>query len=229
MEIFSSVQGEGKHAGQATTFVRFGGCNLCCSWCDEPNSIPIKRKASEARTVSQILDEMNTVSKNKHVCLTGGEPLIQPIAELVELCNILKHNKHYVSVETNGTRAPVELFNLIDMWTISPKLSSADNNVQITPILNNIRKIGMSTGNGSDMQLKFVIGTREDTFDLRRYVSEFTNVPFCVQSEWIEEGDKFEPRYTMEELKKMLTEADIPFRDREFKIGVQLHKFWAVH
>ena len=37
-EIFSSVQGEGVHVGATTLFVRFGGCDLRCRWCDSPHT-----------------------------------------------------------------------------------------------------------------------------------------------------------------------------------------------
>ena len=41
MEVFSSLQGEGVRLGERQIFVRFGGCNLQCDYCDEPDTIPI--------------------------------------------------------------------------------------------------------------------------------------------------------------------------------------------
>ncbi|MGE4653124.1 MAG: 7-carboxy-7-deazaguanine synthase QueE, partial [Myxococcota bacterium] len=44
VEVFSSIQGEGPHVGASTVFVRFGGCDLRCAWCDSPHTwLPSKR------------------------------------------------------------------------------------------------------------------------------------------------------------------------------------------
>ncbi|MFA5161802.1 MAG: 7-carboxy-7-deazaguanine synthase QueE [Elusimicrobiales bacterium] len=73
-EIFSSIQGEGIFLGARQIFVRFCGCNLKCSYCDEPAS----RAAGKMMTAERILREISRLGKKPHhsVSLTGGEPLL---------------------------------------------------------------------------------------------------------------------------------------------------------
>lgn len=102
-EIFHSLQGEGIHLGEPTTFVRFSGCNLDCSYCDTPQG----REAPGIPEMSleQVLDEVSAVTgPGQFVSLTGGEPLLQ--SEFTrELAPGLKHRGFRVYLETNGTLA----------------------------------------------------------------------------------------------------------------------------
>jgi 7-carboxy-7-deazaguanine synthase len=93
-EIFLSIQGEGVYTGFPTIFVRFGGCNLRCCYCDTTYAYDEGVEMSPL----QILDE---IKKHfyKRVCLTGGEPLLQ--SDLNVLLNLLYD--YSVSIETNGS------------------------------------------------------------------------------------------------------------------------------
>src|SRR5436309_2500519 len=78
LEIFASRQGEGICVGDPQVFVRFGGCNLACDYCDTPESIPLKTGPSWS--LEQVLARMDCLRRGGHrdvVSLTGGEPLIQ--------------------------------------------------------------------------------------------------------------------------------------------------------
>ncbi len=96
-EIFQSLQGEGKHQGLPTTFVRCAGCNLSCSWCDTPYA----REGGESISVSGVLAEVRRTGI-PHVCLTGGEPLLQK-EEVLALAKILSDEGYSLEIETNGT------------------------------------------------------------------------------------------------------------------------------
>lgn len=114
IEIFPSIQGEGLRQGEPTIFVRLGGCNLRCPFCDTKYA----RRGGEDIAVDDILDVVG-LFRNEFpapwVCLTGGEPLAQDIGPLVRR---LKAAGSRVQVETNGTFPPRPP---ADWYTVSPK------------------------------------------------------------------------------------------------------------
>lgn len=95
-EIQESLQGEGKFTGIPTTFVRLFGCNMWCSYCDSEHARKGKRRNASIETI------MNAVYKlgNKHICLTGGEPLLQD--DIYPLIYELVDKEYVVTIETNG-------------------------------------------------------------------------------------------------------------------------------
>ena len=109
VEIFHSVQGEGYHAGIRHVFVRFGTCNLRCSWCDTDFD------TFEEMNAVDILGEILQYNCNR-VIFTGGEPMLH---DLWPLHRLLKRRGFTLSVETNGTISIPE--GLIDWICVSPK------------------------------------------------------------------------------------------------------------
>jgi 7-carboxy-7-deazaguanine synthase len=71
-EIFYSLQGEGAHVGLPTVFVRSTACNLRCTWCDSEYSF-YEGKDMELDEIFESISKYPT----KHMCFTGGEPLLQ--------------------------------------------------------------------------------------------------------------------------------------------------------
>jgi 7-carboxy-7-deazaguanine synthase len=102
IEIFSSVQGETSFSGLPTTFVRLAACNLRCTWCDTTYSFgrgtPWKTDA-----VLKKIEEYG----NRHVCVTGGEPLLQ--ANVHALMTVLCDRGFIVSLETSGSLSTVQV------------------------------------------------------------------------------------------------------------------------
>jgi 7-carboxy-7-deazaguanine synthase len=94
-ELFRSIQGEGSRAGRPCAFVRFTGCDLRCTWCDSTYTF----QGGTERSRRSILEELEATGL-RHVCLTGGEPLLQP--ELPALCRDLVAAGWEVTVETHG-------------------------------------------------------------------------------------------------------------------------------
>ncbi|MDH4129763.1 MAG: 7-carboxy-7-deazaguanine synthase QueE [Spirochaetota bacterium] len=111
-DIFYSIQGEGFFTGRAAIFIRFSGCNLSCSFCDEPNH----KKTGEKYTLNQLLDKIKEFDNCQFIVLTGGEPSIQP--HLTDLVNALQEKHYFVCIETNGTN---KLTCTPDWITVSPK------------------------------------------------------------------------------------------------------------
>lgn len=116
-EAFVSLQGEGRLAGVASTFVRVAGCNLRCAWCDSPGSS--WEPAGEHVELDAIVAAC--AQGPRHVVLTGGEPLLFP--GMVQLARRLREAGHHVTFETAGTVAPEGV--QCDLMSLSPKLSHA--------------------------------------------------------------------------------------------------------
>ncbi|NIM90425.1 MAG: 4Fe-4S cluster-binding domain-containing protein [Candidatus Aminicenantes bacterium] len=113
-EIFSSIQGEGLRQGEPTLFVRFSGCNLECSFCDTKYAW----KKGKDYSTFQIIDKIKKQRRRfpaEWVCLTGGEPLLQDLADLVQK---LKEERFKIQVETNAT---IFCSLPVDWYSISPK------------------------------------------------------------------------------------------------------------
>ena len=110
-EIFYSLQGEGFWTGTPMVFIRLSGCNLRCPFCDTDHS------EFRLMDVAAILKYVAKVDPEGcgHVCITGGEPMLQLADDLIDALHM-----HYYTVhlETNGTR-PVP--QSVDWVTLSPK------------------------------------------------------------------------------------------------------------
>lgn len=96
IELFASIQGETSFSGLPTAFVRLAKCNLRCSWCDTPYSFG----RGKPWLISSIVEEIQRM-QCQHVCVTGGEPLLQPSVH--ELMRILCDSGYIVSLETGGS------------------------------------------------------------------------------------------------------------------------------
>ncbi len=98
-EIFTSIDGEAKRAGELSTFIRTTGCNLRCSYCDTPHSFE-KDDYTKVMTVEEIVEECKQ-RKARNITFTGGEPLLQKDAD--ELIEALAEGGFDVCIETNGS------------------------------------------------------------------------------------------------------------------------------
>ncbi len=112
MEHFYTLQGEGKYTGTSAYFIRLGGCDVGCVWCDVKESwdanIHPKMSAEELRNiVSQFPGEL--------VVITGGEPAMYDLTVLIDALHSIGK---YVAIETSGTS---DLAGDVDWYTFSPK------------------------------------------------------------------------------------------------------------
>lgn len=130
-EAFFTIQGEGLRTGVPSVFIRTNGCNLAChfknSICDTSYT-SINPEKKKLKTIDTVYKEIKPLLDNQvgDIVITGGEPMMQQDG-LVELIRKIDQNKRYIyTVETNGA-IPItsELNNIVDLWSISPKLSSS--------------------------------------------------------------------------------------------------------
>ena len=99
--IFPTFQGEGPYVGWPSIFIRLGGCNLACSFCDtEFESFKEVSLVDVLAKTDELSGRAGDAFTHKLVVITGGEPLRQPIATL---CDELIKNGYKVQIETNGT------------------------------------------------------------------------------------------------------------------------------
>jgi 7-carboxy-7-deazaguanine synthase len=96
-EIFQSLQGEGKNQGKPCLFIRLAGCNLHCRWCDTAYA----QTGGIEMIIDAILEHISRLNPS-YVCITGGEPLLQPY-ELEQLVATLHQRGTAIDIETNGT------------------------------------------------------------------------------------------------------------------------------
>ena len=110
VEHFISINGEGQHAGELALFLRFGGCNLQCSYCD--TAWANDASLTVWLSTTDELCELARKSQIKRITLTGGEPLRQPdIADLIDALGA--KTGHLVEIETNSEYSPQTLCKFI--------------------------------------------------------------------------------------------------------------------
>jgi 7-carboxy-7-deazaguanine synthase len=129
-ELFKTLQGEGAQMGRAAVFCRFAGCNLwsgreadrataVCTFCDTDfvgmDGTGGGRFATAIELADAIAREWGASTERRYVVLTGGEPLLQVDATLVDA---LHQHGFEIGVETNGTQPAPEG---LDWICVSPK------------------------------------------------------------------------------------------------------------
>jgi organic radical activating enzyme len=169
MESFYTLQGEGFHQGRAAYFIRLGGCDVGCVWCDVKESWDASKHP--LREVSDIIDEVKK-SATEIVVITGGEPLMY---DLQCLTDSLKKAGYKTHIETSGA---YPLSGKWDWICLSPKKFKA-------PLPEILREAN---------ELKVIVYNRSDLDWAEKYAAFV--LPACklyLQPEW-STADKMTPR-----------------------------------
>ena len=144
-EVFSAIQGEAELVGQRQVFLRLAGCNIRCSYCDQPEALdkrpgPCRLEQTPGRRdwakeqsplslerVVDAVDRLWTALPHHSVSVTGGEPLMQSRA-LARLLGLMAKRGHRIMLETNGTLTSglERVIQWIDYISMDLKLASVD-------------------------------------------------------------------------------------------------------
>ena len=130
MESFYTIQGEGFHKGAAAYFIRLGGCDVGCHWCDVKESWDALLHPPTLTT--EIVE--NTKQFSDTVVVTGGEPLMWDMSILTKL---LKEKNKSVHIETSGA---YDLSGNWDWICLSPKKRKLPKN-EIYQVANELKMI----------------------------------------------------------------------------------------
>jgi 7-cyano-7-deazaguanosine (preQ0) biosynthesis protein QueE len=175
-EIFCSVQGEGVKIGKPAVFLRLGLCNLKCTWCDTKYTWDWKTYEPKEQLVEMPLEDVEQEilrHNRRYLVVTGGEPMIQQ-DRLIPLLEHLESSGFFIEVETNGTIAPDQrLLNLVDHWSVSPKLQNSGNSQSLREVPECYRLFAGITSS----HFKYVIQSEDDFKEVQTLADKYDLVP----------------------------------------------------
>jgi organic radical activating enzyme len=198
-EIFPSIQGEGLRSGEPTIFIRLTGCNLRCDFCDTKYAW----NEGEDYPVEKVLEAVKNIQRKypaDWVCLTGGEPQIQPIKPLVKQLKIAGYK---VQIETNGIRyQPLD----VDWWTLSPKPETYGFAQEFKAKANEVK----------------LVVSKELTFDIiRNFREQFPGrTPILLQPQ-------SNRKWSVDKGMKLLNRS-LHLGLKNIKVSVQIHKIYGL-
>jgi len=183
VEIFNSIQGEGKYAGVQQVFVRLAGCNLTCEYCDSTHARDVNAPGSIEMDPLQLWSEIEDIWGGSHsICFTGGEPLMQADF-LKEVFAILRVYKAPVFLETNGTliEAFKKVVDDVDIVAMDIKLPSTTGCIGYWDEHVEFLRLAW----GKDIFIKTVISNKTSMEDIIKAVEIITKgdpaMPFFLQ------------------------------------------------
>jgi 7-carboxy-7-deazaguanine synthase len=173
-EIFGpTLQGEGELAGCPSLFIRLGGCDYRCRWCDTLYSVlPEYRHEWTRMDFNTILEGVQQLAPPPiWVTLSGGNPAMYDLTELV---SALRRQGYKVVCETQGSLA-CEWFRQLDMLVLSPKPPSAGH-------VTNTEQVAQALTHAPEkVVLKIVLFDREDYLYARSIIQAFPDLSAILQ------------------------------------------------
>ena len=201
-EVFFSIQGESSLAGWPTVFIRTSGCHLRCTYCDTKYAYYEGEKVTLDSIIRQVQD-----FPAKHVCVTGGEPLLQD--SVYDLMSRLCDLGYVVSLETSGDisclRVDPRVKKIIDVKTPDSGEANRFDHENLT--LGNV-----------NTEFKFVICSERDFFWAESFVKE-NSLGGSYAVYYSPSFSQITPQWLAE---KILSENSIA------RLQLQLHKYiWS--
>lgn len=197
-EIFATFQGEGPYVGYPSVFIRLGGCNLACNFCDT------EFDSFQNITVAEILTRVLELAQNqqKLIVITGGEPFRQPIEKL---CQELIARNFLVQIETNGTlyREIPRTVKII----CSPKITNGKYHAIRSDLLARIDAF------------KFIISAHDENYFDIADLTQGHDIPIYLQP-----MDEYDAQKNQENMVRVLELA----QKYNARISLQLHKILKI-
>jgi 7-carboxy-7-deazaguanine synthase len=176
-EIFGpTIQGEGPLIGRPSVFVRTGGCDYRCSWCDTLFAVLPEYKHEWTRmNAGEVLDRVRCLSSDKPllITLTGGNPALQDMQPLI---NDGHAHGYSFAIETQGSVAQ-PWFDELDFLVLSPKPPSAGR----TTSTEDVAKCLEAAGTAVESALKVVVFDDSDFQYATELHERFPKVRFHLQ------------------------------------------------
>lgn len=249
IEIFASLNGEGYAAGYPSVFIRAMGCNLRCQFgtilvknkpdsilngaCDTPECFDLKhfkamypeRKGTDWYTAKEIFDKVEALEKNwknKSICLTGGEPLLECNKDFIikELIPLFLEKHYDIGIETNGA---IDYTDYKQAFA-KPKIFGdghregvtiiADYKLPSSKMTSKMIKSNFSIYDETDL-IKMVISNDEkDWEELNNVVNSGTKAAIYIS-----------PMFGKVDTEKMWHYAE-KHADKNIRVQLQLHKYF---
>lgn len=176
-EIFGpTIQGEGALIGQPTVFVRTGGCDYRCVWCDTPFAVDSEfRNQWKPMSAEDVFAQVEKLTNGKPmmVTLSGGNPAIQPLGGLIKL----GHEKGYTfALETQGSISQ-DWFADLDVLTLSPKPPSSKMDTDWSKFDECLKAAGTSP----KIALKIVVFDESDYQYAQNAAARYPDLPLYLQ------------------------------------------------
>lgn len=201
VELFNSIDGEGKRAGMLATFIRLSTCNLRCSYCD--SAYAFDDKLAEEMSIQSIVENCDKYDCPQ-ITLTGGEPLVSKDVDL--LLSELDSHGYDVNVETNGSIDPSAYHKYKNVWfTVDWKCPSSGMESKMNPK-------AFETLREQDV-LKFVVGSNEDLQSALHVIKKYN--PKC--------SIYFSPVFGYDA--KNIVEFMKDHKLNDCKVQLQIHKY----
>src|SRR3989338_1721852 len=166
LEIFRSIQGEGKYAGVRQIFVRFFECNMHCVWCDTPASIGDTSRNYKEFSLEEVFNQITKLWNNCHsVSLTGGEPLLQKDF-IKKLLPLMRKKRMTSYLETNGVCYD-ELKTIIDEIDIISMDIKMPSSTKLKSYWEEHKKF-LKVASAKEVFIKAVVSSDTDQKDMER-------------------------------------------------------------
>lgn len=207
-EVFASIQGESTDAGLPCVFVRLFGCNVGCSYCDQPQNPKNRTKISIGNLISKV--QRYGI---RHVCITGGEPMLQWDAVYPVVLELTSMG-YEVAIETSGC-VKIDSDPYLRSFKYVMDVKCPSSGVSHKNVYDNLMNLQAKD------EVKFVIADEEDYKFMKRILKQYSTPAKILVSPCFDEN--MHPLISHELIEWLL-------RDKldTIRVQIQLHKCLGV-